>query len=151
MQTVGNEADIAAKMKTNRDLFFDLYDNCFDMVYRYAVRRVGHSDYLKRLVNRTFYRAYHQLDRFFDEKVLFSTWILKNAKIVADEMGAPMRGDVDKAFIDLEQDDFEMVLFKVFEGLPDSEISYVLGVEEGAFTPLYYRLLSRLKDKLNAN
>ena len=62
-----------------------------------------------------------------------------------------MRGDVDGAFTDLEQQDFEILMFKVFEGLPDSEVAYIVGVGEGAFTPLYYRLLARLKDKFDKN
>jgi len=143
-----NEEVLEKMMKNDRRTFFKLYDVVFDAVYRYAVRRVGRTDYLKRLVNRTFYRAYHQLDQYFEENVSFRLWILRHAKRVADEMGAPMRADVEDALADLDQRDLEMVFFKNFEGLTDSEVAYVLDVEESAFTPLYYRLLSKLKSKL---
>lgn len=143
------EGELEKLMKSDRKAFFKLYDTLFDSVYRYAVRRVGRSEYLKRVVNRTFYRAYHQLDQFFDEGVSFKVWLLRYAKVVADEMGAPMRAEVPDALVDLEQRDLEMVFFKNFEGMTDSETAYILDIEERAFTPLYYRLLSKLKGKIS--
>jgi DNA-directed RNA polymerase specialized sigma24 family protein len=143
-----NEEVLEKMMENDSRVFFKLYNVVFDPVYRYAVRRVGRTDYLKRLVNRTFYRAYHQLDQYFEENVSFRLWVLRHAKRVADEMGAPMRADVEDALTELDQRDLEMVFFKNFEGLPDSEVAYILDVEESAFTPLYYRLLSKLKSKL---
>lgn len=143
-----HEAELEKLLKTDKKVFFKLYEIVFDLVYRYAVRRVGHSDYLKKMVNRTFYRAYFQLDQFFAEDIPFKVWILRYAKIVADEMGAPMRAYVPDELTELPQRDLEMIFFKNFEGLTDSEVAYILDIEEGAFTPLYYRLLSMLKSKI---
>lgn len=157
--------------------FADLYENHFEQVYAFVVRRVRDRETAEDLTAGVFHKALESLPRFSWRGVPFGAWLLKiAANMVADQrrkLGKEKRilnpedvevGEPEVAQSNLEEVESSARLFQLVRRLPKDqqrvielrfgdeksigEIARDLGRSEGAIKQLQFRALENLRSRL---
>jgi RNA polymerase sigma-70 factor (ECF subfamily) len=150
--------------------FAELYEENFERVYAYVVRRVRDRDQAQDLTADVFHRALANLSRFEWRRVPFAAWLIRIAanaiadrsKRAARERKIPHLDDRDEP--DLDEIEHRARLFRLVDSLaPDQrqvivmrfaeqktirEIADQIGRTEGAVKQLQFRGLQRLRARL---
>ncbi len=71
--------DLISHAQTDDRVFCDLYDQFFDPIYAYTIRRLGDRDTAEDVVSATFEKVFLHLDRFDKQRGTFQAWIYKIA------------------------------------------------------------------------
>jgi RNA polymerase sigma-70 factor, ECF subfamily len=158
--------------------FADLYENFFDVVYLYVVRRVRSRPEAEDLTAEVFHRALRSLPRFKWTGAPFASWLFRiaanmiadRAKRAAREQGSGAAQDIATP-AGLPQSDIEQVerqarLFRLVDVLAEDhrrvilmrfveeksirEIAQALGRSEGAIKQLQFRALQNLRAQVRA-
>jgi RNA polymerase sigma-70 factor (ECF subfamily) len=158
----------AAKADPQR--FADLYEQNFDRVYAFVVRRSGSRGEAEDLTAEVFHQALANLGRFEWRGVPFVAWLLQIARnAVADrwqraarERGEPapdsreIEGGADadrRAMLGdlvgrLPHDQQRVVVARFVEQKSIREIAQALGRTEGAVKQLQFRALETLRSRM---
>ena len=150
--------------------FAELYENNFERVYAYIVRRVGDRDEAQDLTAEVFHQALANLARFEWRGIPFAAWLFRIAanaivdrsKRAARERDLPRPDDPPE--VGLEEIEHRARLFRLVERLPADqrrvivmrfaeqkkirEIADELGRTEGAVKQLQLRGLQNLRARL---
>jgi RNA polymerase sigma-70 factor (ECF subfamily) len=157
----------AAQRDPNR--FVDLYEENFERVYAFALRRLRHREDAEDVTAEVFQRALAALPRFEWRGAPFAVWLYRIAANVIHDR-APRTGSesglrdepvADSAAGEVEERAF---LFRAVEALPDDQrrvivmrfgeqrpirdIAAALGRTEGAVKQLQFRALNNLRARL---
>jgi RNA polymerase sigma-70 factor (ECF subfamily) len=152
--------------------FAQLYENNFERVYAFIVRRVHDRDQAQDLTADVFHTALKNLSRFEWRGVPFAAWLFRiAANAIADHGKRTARLEVIKmpetsaleplSGADLAEVEHRARLFKLVERLPDdqrrvitmrfahqksiAEIAKDMGRSEGAVKQLQFRSLKSLR------
>ncbi len=150
--------------------FAELYENHFERVYAYVMRRVGNRQEAEDITSEVFHQALTKIGSFEWRGVPFSAWLFRiAANATADrwrekarEQGNPGR-EVSEEFDFNEANEFAQ-LFRLVKELPMEqrlviemrfaeeksikEIAEVIGKTEGAVKQLQFRAIRNLREKV---
>ncbi len=154
--------------------FADLYENNFERVYAYIVRRVGNRAETEDLTSEVFHQALANLKRFEWRGIPFAAWLFRIAanlisdrwqrsgREVADESGLIDSVQVSPA--EIEEVERRATLFRLVNTLPDEqqrvvvlrfveqksikEVAQQIRKTEGAVKQLQFRALSSLRARM---
>ena len=154
--------------------FADLYENNFERVYAYIVRRVGNRAETEDLTSEVFHHALANLKRFEWRGIPFAAWLFRIAanlisdrwqrsgREVADDSGLLESPQVSPA--EIEEVERRATLFRLVNGLPDEqqrvvvlrfveqksirEVAQEIRKTEGAVKQLQFRALSNLRARV---
>ena len=157
-----------------RDSYLDVYDKCFDDVYRYVVFRVGSKWDADDIVSEVFMKAYQGYESQRGDRRAWVFTIARNCVIDfyrrnkrevkhADLSDIPMvcheldtlenKVEADclrEALEQLDQDQRELISLRYFAGLPHRQVAEVLGRTEGAVKMRISRVLEKVKGLVEA-
>jgi RNA polymerase sigma-70 factor (ECF subfamily) len=155
--------------------FAELYENNFERVYAYVVRRVGNRPETEDLTAEVFHQALANLKRFEWRGIPFAAWLFRiAANLIADRWQRTGREQVDQTSSEVESlpattaeiEDIERraTLFRLVETLPVEqrrvvvlrfveqksirEVAREIRKTEGAVKQLQFRALSTLRSRL---
>lgn len=153
-----------------KEPFVELYDRCFDDVYRYVYSKIGNSWDADDVVSDTFRKAFEKYDTLREHSNP-KAWLItiahhtvadfyrkKKPSVSADklyDLADPddfedrfaLDDDLDcvrKSIAALPPEDREIVRLRYFAGLKNREIGEVLGKTEEAVKTRVFRLLKKL-------
>jgi RNA polymerase sigma-70 factor (ECF subfamily) len=150
--------------------FADLYENNFEFLYAYIVRRVRDRDTAEDLTSEVFKKALESLPRFKWRGAPFAAWLITIAKnMIADrskrasrESGVAIVDDLTETNqINLEEVEQSAMIFRLVIQLPEDQrkviglrfgeeksirdIALEMGRSEGAIKQLQFRGLQTLR------
>lgn len=153
--------------------FADLYENNFERVYAYIVRRVRDRDQAEDLTSEVFQKALANIARFKWRGVPFAAWVLRIAANMIADRGKRAAKEFELSDDDsteapspvsLEEVEHHARLFRLVNQLPADqrrvivmrfaeersirEIALELGRTEGAIKQLQFRGLQNLRAQL---
>lgn len=173
-----SDRDVLLQAKTDPEAFAILYERYVDRIYAYFYYRTGSQEDAEELTARFFHRLFERLHLFEDRGLPVSAWLYRiahnmlanwrrdNARhpVVSLDVVRPQEGErVRPEDVVLAMEEQEMVLqlvrqlpperqqllyLKFVEGLPNAEISRIMGRTEGAIKSLYHRTLTSLRRQL---
>lgn len=153
--------------------FADLYEENFERVYAFVVRRVGDRNHAQDLTSEIFEHALANLQRFEWRGVPFAAWLYRiAANTVADHyqrVARERRGEAPPPVLttqdDLDQIERRATLFRLVDRLPADqrrvivlrfaeemsirEVAEEFGRSEGAIKQLQSRALQTLRAQLD--
>lgn len=173
------ELSIIQKAKQNHQAFEPLYSRYFEEIFRFVYQRLDDKDLAKDITQQAFIRAMQNISKFEDRGLPFKSWLYriaynelnmhfrKNANdrtINVDDEGMENMADellVDayedlyqplaKLLKDLNQDQLALIEMRFFEKRSFAEIGDILQITENNAKVKLYRLLDKLKERLNKN
>jgi RNA polymerase sigma-70 factor (ECF subfamily) len=155
--------------------FAELYENNFERVYAYVVRRVGDRAETEDLTSEVFHHALSNLKRYEWRGVPFASWLYRiAANLISDRWQRKNREDVadepdqiESAAaknVEFEEVERKATLFRLVETLPVEqrrvvvlrfveeksikEVAREIRKTEGAVKQLQFRALSSLRARL---
>jgi len=155
--------------------FAELYENNFERVYAYVVRRVGDRAETEDLTSEVFHHALANLRRFEWRGIPFAAWLFRiAANLISDRWQRQNREDVADGpeliesaaakNADFEEVERKATLFRLVETLPAEqrrvvvmrfveeksikEVAREIRKTEGAVKQLQFRALSSLRARM---
>lgn len=168
---------IAACQSGDLTHFDPLYRDYVQRIYAYIYRRTLKKDLAEDLTSMTFMRALEKIDLYSPSKGVFAAWLytlarnaisdhfrsatVKNEMSVEDIWDMPTTDDVvrtvdervtyDKlvdALKTLDPSKREIILLRLWDNLPYSEIAAITGKTENNCKVMYSRTIDSLRQKL---
>jgi RNA polymerase sigma-70 factor (ECF subfamily) len=153
--------------------FAELYENNFERVYAYVVRRVGDRAETEDLTSEVFHHALANLQRFEWRGIPFAAWLYRiAANLISDRWQRSGREVADEAQMELaqvspaeiEEVERKATLFRLVDALPAEqrrvvvlrfveeksikEVAREIRKTEGAVKQLQFRAISSLRARL---
>ncbi|RMF19960.1 MAG: sigma-70 family RNA polymerase sigma factor [Bacteroidetes bacterium] len=156
--------------------FRPLYDRYYEMLFRFIHRRTADEQLSADLTAQVFLKALQHLDGYAYRGVPFSAWLLRIASnevaqhyrrsqkrrvVCLEESGVgEMMEEIDESFLEpyrrvliqcldqLRPRDLEILELRFFEQRPFKDVAQILGITESNAKMRTYRVLERLKKKL---
>lgn len=155
--------------------FAELYDGYATRVYRFVYYRTGHKETAEDLTSVIFTKAYQKIAGFKSDKGVFGAWLFKIARnTVIDHMRTKKTTlDLDEAFNITSGDDIakqaelndqlervkgflnqldetqkDIVVMRLWDNLPYSEIASVVGKTEGNCKVIFSRAVQKIRKEL---
>jgi RNA polymerase sigma-70 factor (ECF subfamily) len=155
--------------------FADLYENNFERVYAYVVRRVGDRSETEDLTSEVFHHALANLKRYEWRGIPFAAWLYRiAANLISDRWQRKSREDVSDGpeqiesaaadNIEIEEVERRATLFRLVDTLPAEqrrvvvlrfveeksikEVAQATRKTEGAVKQLQFRALSSLRARM---
>jgi RNA polymerase sigma-70 factor (ECF subfamily) len=155
--------------------FAELYENNFERVYAYVVRRVGNRAETEDLTAEVFHHALANLKRFEWRGIPFAAWLFRiAANLISDRWQRAGREQVDErsseveslpaTAADIEEIERRAIIFRLVDTLPAEqrrvvvlrfveqksikEVAGEIRKTEGAVKQLQFRALSSLRTRL---
>jgi RNA polymerase sigma-70 factor (ECF subfamily) len=176
LKALRKEADerllIEAAQK-NPARFAELYENNFERVYAYVVRRVGDRAETEDLTSEVFHHALANLQRFEWRGIPFAAWLYRiAANLISDRWQRSGREVADEAQMELaqvspaaiEEVERKATLFRLVDTLPAEqrrvvvlrfveeksikEVAREIRKTEGAVKQLQFRAISSLRARM---
>ncbi len=178
MKALSKEADerlLVEAAQKDPARFAELYENNFERVYAYVVRRVGDRAETEDLTSEVFHHALSNLKRFEWRGIPFAAWLFRiAANLISDRWQRKSREDVadgpeqikSAAAKGVEFEDVERraTLFRLVDTLPAEqqrvvvlrfvdqksikEVAREIRKTEGAVKQLQFRALSSLRARM---
>jgi RNA polymerase sigma-70 factor (ECF subfamily) len=173
--TMGSRADAKDRLlvqaaQKDPDKFAELYENNFERVYAFVVRRVRDRSVAEDLTSDVFHKALAALPNFDWRGIPFAAWLFRIASnVVADYwkraakevVEDPPEASTDVSLEDIEQrahlfrlvgqlpaDQRRVIGMRFAEGKSIHEIAQELGHSEGAVKQLQFRGLQALRGEI---
>jgi RNA polymerase sigma-70 factor (ECF subfamily) len=143
--------------------FGRLYNHYVQPVYRYLYSRVGTVHDAEDLTSQTFMTAYESLPRY-RERGYFAAWLFRIARsrlidylrgsrreigLQAAEKGSTVQDTLGQVIQDEEMNQLQtLICLRYVADLSFAEMAGVLGKREDAVKKSVYRLLARLKSRM---
>jgi RNA polymerase sigma-70 factor (ECF subfamily) len=153
--------------------FAELYENNFERVYAYIVRRVGSRAESEDLTSEVFHQALANLQRFEWRGVPFAAWLYRiAANLIADrwqrtakEQGNTFTEEIDQlSSAEIEEVERRATLFRLVDSLPAEqqrvvilrfveqksikEVAREISKTEGAVKQLQFRAITNLRTRM---
>jgi RNA polymerase sigma-70 factor (ECF subfamily) len=178
LRAPGKEADerlLVEAAQKDPARFAELYENNFERVYAYVVRRVGDRAETEDLTSEVFHHALANLRKFEWRGIPFAAWLFRiAANLISDrwqrkgrEDVADEPGQIESATtkgVEFEEVERKATLFRLVDTLPAEqrrvvvlrfveqksikEVAREIRKTEGAVKQLQFRALSSLRSRL---
>lgn len=170
--TLANEKEIIKSCQSgDTRLFAILYDHYIDSIYRFVYYKTRHKETAEDIVSQTFFKALQSIKKVDLEKS-FSAWLYRIARNQVidhyrqkrthadiDDMWdlgeeADLIGDLDRSasfkkvekyLKNLQPEERDIIILRVWQELSYKEISEVLGKSEGACKMSFSRSIEKLR------
>jgi len=73
------ENELVEKAKTDQQAFVKLYNNYYDRIYNFILKRTGHVETAEDIVSETFIKVFNNLDKYQFQGYSFSAWLYRVA------------------------------------------------------------------------
>jgi len=173
-----SDTDLLLRAKTDAEAFAALYERYVDRMYAYFFYRTGDREDAEELTARFFHRLIERVHLFEDRGLPVSAWLYRIAHnmlanwhrdrarrpAVSLDAVRPYEGTTyrpedtvlaqeEKEILlqvvrELPPERQQLLYLKFVEGLPNAEISRVMGRTEGAIKSLYHRTLIALRRQM---
>jgi RNA polymerase sigma-70 factor, ECF subfamily len=158
----------------SKEAFGFLYDLYLDKIYRFVYYKVMNKESAEDITSDVFLKAFSRIGTYDASKANFSTWIYSIARnAVIDHYRSKKQMDDIDDYFDLAEDaniertidakdklrqvskylktlspsQREVVILRVWQGMPYKEIAEVLGKTEAGVKMSFSRAVKDLKDK----
>lgn len=159
--------------KEDKKKFRPLYDNYYEIVFRFIYQRTGNETITTDIVSEVFYKALENINRYEFRGLPFSSWLLRiahnetikhyrkisKARVVKLETKhlqnltseenennlEELKPLLLKALKELKIGDLQLIEMRFFEGRPFKEMAEILNKKESAVKMKVYRILEKLK------
>ncbi len=176
--TTENEKRLIEQAKKDPSAFEPLYDFYFDKIFVFVLRRVGNREITSDIVSQVFLKALTNIRGYHFQGFRLSAWLYKIALnevrfhyrkssrnkefYVDNDVIQNVEEQIEESFDEdliemisevlktLGEDAVHLIELRFFEQKSFKEIAFILGIEEGAAKVRTYRLLDKLKLKVNA-
>ena len=177
MKALKKEADerlLIEAAQSDPARFGELYENNFERVYAYIVRRVGDRAETEDLTSEVFHQALSNLKRFEWRGIPFAAWLFRiAANLISDRWqrtGREVSDDSGKADavqvspVEIEEVELRATLFRLVDMLPSEqrrvvvlrfveqksikEVAREIRKTEGAVKQLQFRALTTLRARM---
>lgn len=155
--------------------FANVYDAFSEKIYKYIFYRTFHRETAEDLTSRTFLKVLEKIHQYKPQKGQFSAWIFRIARNqvidhfrttgktvnISDIKEISGKVDIEKDAVDREQIERirtlmqklkpmqrEIILLRVWQDLPYSEIAEITGKSEASCKMTFSRTLVRLRHDL---
>ncbi|TSC91732.1 MAG: RNA polymerase sigma-70 factor, ECF subfamily [Parcubacteria group bacterium Licking1014_17] len=170
------ESQIVRRCKEGQsEEFGKLYDAYFGKIYRFIYYRVGQKETAEDLTSRTFMKALEKLMSFDESRGSFSSWIYRIARNTVidyyrtkkDDVeiydfwdlasGEDMNRDLDvrmkldevkKYLKELNEEQKEIIILRIWDGLLYKEITEIVGKSETNCKMIFSRAINKLRGKI---
>lgn len=166
---------IAGCKQGDAQSFGQLYDAYLEKLYRFVYYRTHHKQTAEDITSQAFLQAWHKIASFNGQKARFSTWLFQIARNLlidhyrrsvstediesAWDIGAEagLETDAETALLidkikphlaQLTAQQKQVLVMRIWEDLPYSEIAQILGASEAACKMSFSRAVASLRDKL---
>lgn len=171
-----NEQELAQKFQAGQmENFAKLYDLYIKKIYDFTYFRTHHKQTAEDLTSLTFTKAFEKIERFNSKKGKFSTWLYQIARntVIDYYRSNKQADDLSNAFnlsssenvetdvdtkINLEkvnqylkklpEKSREIIIMRVWDGLPYKEIAFIVGSTEAACKMTFLREIKKLKNEI---
>lgn len=153
--------------------FDDLYQRYAEKIYRFVYFKTFHKETAEDITSDIFMKVIERINQFDSSKGHFSAWIYRIARnTVIDhyrtshptedvEDGTPYMSSTDierdvetdvalekvrEALKTLKQDQREVVMMRLWDGLSHEEISQILGLTESNVKQIFSRTIRKLRE-----
>ncbi|UII23813.1 RNA polymerase sigma factor [Fulvivirga ligni] len=174
-----SELDLINESKQNPRAFEPLYKKYFDQLYSFIFYRVNDADTAKEITSQVFLKALSKIHQFQYKGLPFSSWLYriainecnihyrssKHSRIVVldektidyltSEMGTSTIFDEDLfqqlelVIQKLKPEQVQLVQLRFFDELSFKEIGQILDVTENNAKVKLYRVLDKIRSKMN--
>jgi RNA polymerase sigma-70 factor, ECF subfamily len=170
-----NEEELLLLSKKNIDHFGKIYNQQYDSIFRFVLRKTDDDELAADLVSEVFLKAMLAIKRFQYNGVPYQAYLMKIARnevlahyhrtkkrmvisidetnlreILESEVEVKMEADKVISLIDLlDEDEVAILELKFFEGKAFYEIAFILEKNESTVKMRYYRALQKLKEKVS--
>ncbi|WNB17915.1 RNA polymerase sigma factor [Marivirga arenosa] len=172
-----SEEDCIKRAKENPRWFEPLYDKYYNAIFRFLYKRHGDAAITSELCSETFYKAMTKIHQYKDKGYPFSSWLYrialnesnlafrkkKNQRVIPLELlkseslfeEFPLESSDDQfqllkiAINSLKSKELDIIELRFFEGLSFKEVAAVLDVTESNAKVKCYRILDKLRIKMN--
>lgn len=176
--TTENENRLIERAKKEASAFEPLYDFYFDRVFLFVYRRVGDRDIASDLVSQVFLKAITNINKYQPKGYRLSAWLFKIAlnevryyyrrnskrrEFYADDeiiqnveevMEEPFDEElfvrISEMLKTMGTEAVQLIELRFLEQKPFKEVAFILGISEAAAKVRTYRLLDKLKQRVNA-
>jgi len=159
--------------KEDRKKFRPLYNNYYEIVFRFIYQRTGNETITTDIVSEVFYKALENINRYEFRGLPFSSWLLRIAhnetikyyrkiskvrvvkletRHLQDLTSEEHENNLEelkpillKALKELKIGDLQLIEMRFFEGRPFKEMAEILNKKESAVKMKVYRILEKLK------
>ena len=170
---INSEYKLVQAAKEDKKKFRPLYDNYYEIVFRFIYQRTGNETITTDIVSEVFYKALENINRYEFRGLPFSSWLLRiahnesvkyyrktnKARIVKLETKhlqnltseenenniEELKPILLKALKELKIEDLQLIEMRFFEGRPFKEMAEILNKKESAVKMKVYRILEKLK------
>lgn len=153
--------------------FVLLYDSYLDKIYRFLYFRTNHQETAEDLTSQTFLKAFDKINSFDPSKGTFQSWLYQIARnLLIDHYRVPRRNvelsaasnvpadssperDTEQQFTlaqvqnllaSLSEPAKELVVLRIWEELPYSEIAKIMDKSEASLKMQFSRIIASLRD-----
>lgn len=158
------------------EAFSQIYELCFEKIYRFIYYRVSHKEVAEDLAEEVFIKAFHNLPSLTKSQS-FESWLYQIARnqvidyyrakkivIPLEEVENTLEYETNvvdivnlenqqKIFLkllkELSPEQQVVIKMKFLEDLPNIQIANILNKTEGAIRVIQHRALSKLKELIN--
>ena len=159
-------------------MFRPLYDRYYEPIFRYIYQRTTDEALTADLCSQVFLKAMQRLEDYKFRGVPFSAWLYRiaanetaqhfrqtkrrriismeeiNLQDVMEELDEPFDEEEKWKLLglldELKGKDLDLIEMRFFEQRPFKEIAEIIGITESNAKVRTYRILDRLKKKMNA-
>ncbi len=170
---INSEYKLVQAAKEDKKKFRPLYDNYYEIVFRFIYQRTGNETITTDIVSEVFYKALENINRYEFRGLPFSSWLLRiahnetikhyrkisKARVVKLETKhlqnltseenennlEELKPLLLKALKELKIGDLQLIEMRFFEGRPFKEMAEILNKKESAVKMKVYRILEKLK------
>jgi len=169
----GERALIERAKEWDKGAWAEIYERHKQSIYRYVYYRVGDEGLAEELTGEVFLRALESIESFTFRGVSLVGWLYRIAKHLVIDHHREQRQQLDvsldedvavteegpgeiadkrrtceqleKALGQLTQEQREVVILRIIDGLPLAEVAQVMGKTRGAIKSLQHRGLASLR------
>lgn len=172
MQLLGEKKLIKECQKGNLENFGELYDFYAEKIYRFIYFRLHHKETSQDLTSQTFFKALEKISTYEAAKGQFSSWLYriaqntlidyfrvqKNDYNIDDIWDLKSNYDLDydtqikekiqnvKEYLkDLSEEQRQIIIMRVWDGLSHKEISQIIGKSENNCKMIFSRAMAKLR------
>lgn len=172
-QAEKDKAIVAKVQEGMSENFVFLYDSYLDKIYRFLYFRTNHQETAEDLTSQTFLKALDKINSFDSSKGTFQSWLYRIAhNLLIDHYRVPRRNvDLDAAehvasdsspeqdtereltiaqvqtlMSTLPEQAQELIILRVWEELPYSEIAKIMDKSEASLKMQFSRIIAGLRD-----
>jgi len=175
-EQISSEYQMVEAAKKNAKNFRPIYDQYYEVVYRFIFQRIGDEEITSEITSEVFYKTLQNLQKYEFRGLPFSSWLLRIAhnetikyyrkvsksrvvklqtehlQNLTEEENENYLEELKPALLNalkgLKIEDLQLIEMRFFEGRAFKEMAEIMDKKESAIKMKVYRILEKLKVSL---